>query len=329
MQEEIPKARGVGPSAPVERRAPKVSVSAPPVVRPPAADGAPGLDGLAEAVREPQWDKGSDPQLFELGSAGARLLIVDFQNTVVPADGIPISFRRFALFGADKRLIAQQTIDKSRGGLDQVEHEMRDVDGDGSPDLVFYYFREDQWTATGYGWIAATQAGQLVSAPLSLVVKDQHMFYASACWTKIENSPVQFVNWHERSLDAAGKSLSLGDRASAYAVDAHGLKAIGMFGALFAERPSLGALLAVTPKEHQLQPLDSDLVVPDCAPSGPAFLAFPVNAGHWQLVTGLAFTKERVGADWPSNTPKPPHLKVVEIPKVEPSTWLTPRAPNK
>ena len=294
----------------------------------PAQSAAPAVaataEELADLVREPGWNKGSDPTSFDVGSNGLRLLLVDFQSGALPEAEQPHSFRRFALFAEGNRLLAQTTLEKSTGGLDQVEHESRDVDGDGKVDLVFYYFREEQWKNSDYGWIAATQAGQLVHAPLSMTLSGPHMLYASACWTSVEGRPVQFVNWHERSLDSQGKFVALGDRASAYAVDAQGLKAIALFGVVVAERPRLGSVLALVPKQHALIPLESDLLVPDCAPRGPAFVALPAPHHRWFLITGMALSKEHAAGDWPGDTPKPSHPTVVEIPKVEPSSWLIP-----
>ena len=303
-----------------------VNPAAPIPAKPPPAAVAPTAEALAELVREPGWNQGSDPTSFDVGSDGLRLLLVDFQSSAKAASATPVSVRRFALFGEGGRLLAEATIDKSAGGLDQVEHESRDVDGDGKADLVFYYFREEQWKNSDYGWIAATQAGKLVRGPLSLTLSGPHMLYASACWTSVEGRPVQFVNWHERTVDGQGKSLALGDRASAYAVDASGLKAIALFGVVVAERSRLAAALALVPSQHALVPLESDLLVPDCAPKGAAFLALPAARHRWLLLTGLALSKEKAGSDWPNDTPKPSHPTVVEIPKVEPNSWLIPRA---
>jgi hypothetical protein len=316
-------------SPPPPRPAPVVSIgSAPPPAKSapkPAAKASP--QQLVASVRDQGWDLGSVEELLGLGSSGARVLIADFQESVVPSDGIPIGHRRFALFDADDQALATQTIDLSGGGLDQVEHELRDVDGDGLQDLVFYYFREEQWKPTSYGWVAATHAGQVVHAPLSLPIEQSHMYYARACWTIVDHTPIQFVNWHERDIDAEGHAVSLGDRATIYAVDGGGLREVAAYGARLAERANLGKLLSLVPKDHQLPVLESNLVVPDCAPEGPAFLAFPVG-NRWQLLTGLSFGQDRVGTDWPTGTPKPAHPTIVDIPKVDPYSWLTLRAPK-
>jgi hypothetical protein len=285
----------------------------------------PSKGALAESVREQEWGPGSDPKIFPIESPSARryLLVADFDEAIVPADGIPRGFRRFALFDDARHLLAKETIRKSSGGADLLETERRDVDGDGQWDLVLYYRREDQISPAAFGWIAVTAQGQLISAPLSLVDGDGHAFFANPCWLTVDHTPMLFTVWQESRRDHAGDQSVIGYRATAFTVEAGAAKSVALFGVIFATGNDAEALQARVPAEHRALSSDSGWQPQNCSAVPPAFVLAPLPGKRWALVTGLSRAKAQAGDDWPVDLAKPEHPRIMQIQKLEPSTWLT------
>jgi hypothetical protein len=308
----------------------EASRSAPPAETPRAAEKAtPTPAELAALARDPAWDPPTDVQLHELGTPDRplRVVMADFETTAKRADGMPVAFRRIALFDADTKLLAEQTIKKSEGGADLLETEQRDVDGDGALDLVFYYDAEDQWNLGELGWIAALARGALARMPLRVNLSDKRLLMGSACWAPVEQKLVQIVVWQESSLDDEGTRTVRGYRASATTVGLAGLEPVGLYGVKFASGPAASALAARVPEAHRMPELESALIVPDCSAKPPAFVVVP-ERNRWAMLTGLSLERARAGDDWPPSFARPARRDIVEIPKVDPSTWQTKPAPK-
>lgn len=311
---------------------PQPATSAAPAALPSAATSArsepvaPKAEDLAKLVRESDWQPATNAELVNVhGKSGELLLLIaDFETTTEQKNGMPLGFRRVALFDASAKLLGQVTLKKSEGGADLIEHEQRDVDGDGATDQVMYYSVKDQWNGRNSGWIAALAAGRIVQFPLTVRLGEQHWFFGEGCWASIENVPVHIVVWHESDVDAKGRQVNKSRQSSAVTVKAGGVESLEVFGVSVASGAGDEALQARIPAAHREPERQSELLQPNCSAEPPAFVVVPVR-NRWAVLTGLSLTRAGAGHEWPAGTPKPAVSEVVPVSNLDPSKWPTNR----
>ena len=276
-----------------------------------------------ERVREPGWTAKPDAELHPVDAPTTRLevLVADFEAVAPRADGLPERFRRLALYTPPAELIAQQTILLTSGGIDYLEKERRDVDGDGRSDLVFFYFDEKPSEPTGRGFIAATQSGQLVHAPMSGLASRTVAALASGCWTRLGGRAVQVMLWHRSSFDDAGPAVDHGSFTSAYAIGARGLERPTVHGVILAEGNDYAALVRTIPKEHGMAVDGNEEwspLSPECSTSGTPVLAVAKPGGGYALLAGISLTEAGAGEPWPNGVERPAVKKVLSLTPREP-----------
>jgi hypothetical protein len=314
--------RAVPPSPPRVSAAP-----APAVLQTPAAATAapsPSLERLSDRLREPAWEAGTDAQLYGIGRFHA--LVVDFETIAKRSDGMPVGFRRFALFDDEYQLLGQYTVDKSQGGADLVEVEPRDVDGDGSDELIFYYSATDGWNPSHFGFVIATSQGGLSGYPLDIALPNGARLQGSGCWARADNAPIFVASWQYIGPDLAGNPVVLAVRDGAVRFDARGPQPVTFFGWLLAESKDEQTLQARLPERHRQAELSSPVRAPNC--SADQTFVIVSHRGLRALIGGLALTAEGAGKTWPSDVPPPRQRQRFEIPAMDPKTWQTTHAPK-
>jgi hypothetical protein len=291
---------------------------------PPAPASLPSLAALVESLREPAWEPGTDAKLHDIGHFHA--FVVDFETIEKRTDGMPVGFRRFALFDAAFHLLGHYTVDKSQGGADLVEVEPRDVDGDGRDDLVFYYSATDGWNPSHYGLVVATAGGAFFGYPLDIALPNDARLQGSGCWALAESTPIFVVRWQHIRPDRAGNPSVLAVRDGAIAIEARGPRAVSVFGWLLAESKDEVDLQAILPERHRQVDPESAVRAPDCS-AGRRFVVIG-HRGFHALIGGLALTAEGAGQTWPSDVPRPKKRQPFEIPSLDTKTWPMNPAPK-
>jgi hypothetical protein len=271
-------------------------------------------------MRSADWEPASEVRSFELGDL--RIVVADFETAKKRSDGMPVGFRRIALFDASGELLAQETIKMSEGGADLLEHELRDVDGDGALDLLLYYSVEDQWNPRAAGWLVATARGKLIRRSLTLELRGNRRIVGSGCWATVDGALVQILLWQESGPDRSGQLVVHGYRVTAGTLDADGYRPVRVFGLIADEGQDGDQLDARVPAAQRPPELESPILMAECSQAQPTVLVTPAHRG-WVMLSGLSLRRESAGASWPAALARKPYARIFEILPVDPTSWQT------
>jgi hypothetical protein len=259
-------------------------------------------------------------EAFPVDEAEGRLtlLIAEYESTTTQRDGTVPRFRRFALVAPPSTVLAQETVQLGSGGADHLEHEMRDVDGDGRADLVFFFLSRNQVTANTAGFVAATRSGRLVLAPMWRPVSTGVEKNATGCWTRIDGVPALVLLWSTWSLGGDDGDAHIGWSSSAHTVGGRGVEERTIYGVVVEEGEDLATLTSKVPGPHRhIEPEEWTPLAPDCSRSATPVVAVGEPRGKLSLIAGLSFTAAGAGAPWPEGVPAPSVRRVIAVPHPE------------